>query len=102
MRVRSSASDEDGSVNEWLGRAGWGQGRDIGRRAGRVQRGGRVYAKSMKPRERERANAGFESDECVRVEQRIGTNVWCERGLCLERESGAVEASFKYVIANTI
>ena len=101
MRVRSSASDEDGSVNEWLGRAGWGQGRDIGRRAGRVQRGGRVYAKSMKPRERERANAGFESDECVRVEQRIGTNVWCERGLCLERKSGAVEVIFKYVIANT-
>ena len=66
---------------------------------GRVQRGGRAYAKSMKPRERERANAGFESDECVRVEQRIGTNVWCESGLCLERESGAVEAIFKYVIA---
>ena len=29
---------------------------------------------------RESGNAGFESDECVRVEQRIGTNVWCERG----------------------
>ena len=67
---------------------------------GRVQRGGRVYA-VRKPRERERANAGFESDECVRVEQRIGTNVWCERGLCLERKSGAVEVIFKYVIANT-
>ena len=100
MRVRSSASDEDGSVNEWLGRAGRGQGRDIGRRAGRMQRGGRAYA-VRKPRERERANAGFESDECVRVEQRIGTNVWCERGLCLERKSGAVEVIFKYVIANT-
>ena len=69
-----------------------------------MQRGGRVYA-VRKPRERERererANAGFESDECVRVEQRIGTNVWCERGLCLERKSGAVEVIFKYVIANT-